>query len=101
MELRRLKIRRKVFSKLPQAAQLFLIRFGQAHNDLRFIRQLIVVAQNGLNTLSGTEREIATHQWVFAVKLWCGTLTEAENIISAGWRGSGRLSLVKFSAERK
>ena len=89
MTLYRLNILAQEFSELSEREQLFLLRFAHVHNDLRHIRQLVVVANNGLKILSGLERDIALHQYLFAVKLWCGALTEAVEVINSGWNGSG------------
>ncbi len=59
------------------------------HNDMRHIRHLVIVANNGLKKSVGVERDIALHQYLFAVKLWCGTLNEAHDVVNSGWKGSG------------
>jgi hypothetical protein len=89
MQLTRLTVVRSNFRRLSESKQLFLVRFGQVHNDLRYIRQMVVTAHNGFTRYTGVEREIALHQFWFGIKLWCGALTEAEHVIRTDWYGSG------------
>ncbi len=66
-----------------------MLRFAHVHNDMRHIRQLVLVANNAANKLSGIEYAIARHQHLFAIRLWCGALAEASDVVRSGWNGSG------------
>jgi hypothetical protein len=88
MQLYRWKVPRDKFARLPNSEKLFVLRVSQIHNDLHHIHHLVSTADNGLEKLSGVERQIALHQFLFAVKLWCGTLTEARQLINSAWQGS-------------
>ena len=65
------------FRQLEESEQLFLVRLGQVHNDMRRIRQMVVSAHNGVKAYKGIEHEIALHSLIFAVRLSCGVLNEA------------------------
>src|SRR6266487_2377934 len=78
----------KINSPSFQKAKLFVLRVSQIHNDLRHIHHLVSTANNGAKKLSGVERQIALHQFLFAVKLWCGTLREASDVIESAWQHS-------------
>jgi hypothetical protein len=88
MQLYRWKVPRDKFARLPNSEKLFVLRVSHIHNDLRHIHHLVSTPNNGLQKLSGVERQIAHHQFLFAVKLWCGTLTEARHVMNSAWQGS-------------
>jgi hypothetical protein len=88
MELVRVTIDSKKFRELDDSEQLFLVRLGQIHNDMRRVRQMVVCAHNGVKTYTGIEHEIALHSLIFAVRLWCAVVNEAEDVIQTGWHGS-------------
>src|SRR4051812_28894969 len=76
------------FRQLQESEQLFLVRLGQVRNDIRHIRQMVVTAHNGVKTYKGIEHEIALHSLIFAVRLWCAALNEAESVIRTAWHRS-------------
>jgi hypothetical protein len=85
MRLHLLQIPAHEFAGLPKEEKLFLLRFSHLHNDLRHVQQLVQTAYNGAKKLDGIERDIATHQVVFAVRLWCGFLREAKKTYDSSW----------------
>ena len=91
MQIMQVTVDAAKFRQLEQSEQLFLVRLGQAHNDIRRIRQMVVTANNGVKEYKGIEHEIAFHSLVFAVRLWCAALNEAEDVIRTAWHHS-RLS---------
>jgi hypothetical protein len=91
MQLMHVTVNAKKFGRLQDPEQLFLVRLGQIHNDMRHVRQMVVSAHNGVKAYKGIEHEIALHSLIFAVRLWCGVLNEAEDVIQTEWHGS-RLS---------
>jgi len=52
---------------------------------------MVVSAHNGVKAYQGIEHEVALHSLIFAVRLWCAALNEAENVIQTAWHES-RLS---------
>lgn len=88
MELIHRTVDATMFRQLEESEQLFLVRLGQVHNDMRYVRQMVVIAHNGVKTYEGIEKEIALHSLIFAVRLWCGVLNEAEDVIQTAWHGS-------------
>ena len=88
MQLMHVTVDATKFRQLEESEQLFLVRLGQVHNDMRHIRQMVVAAHNGVKTYKGIEQEVALHSLMFAVRLWCGALNEAEDVIQTAWHGS-------------
>jgi len=91
MQLTHVTVEATNFRQLEQSDQLFLVRLGQIHNDMRHVRQMVVSAHNGVKAYKGIEHEVALHSLIFAVRLWCGVLNAAEDVIQTAWHGS-RLS---------
>jgi hypothetical protein len=91
MQLMRATVDARKFRQLEESEQLFLVRLGQVHNDIRHIRQMVITAHNGVKAYKGIEHEVALHSLIFAVRLWCGALNEAEDVIQTAWHGT-RLS---------
>jgi hypothetical protein len=89
MQLTQVTVEASKFRQLEEPEQLFLVRLGQIHNDMRRVRQMVVCAYNGVKTYKGIEHEIALHSLIFAVRLWCGVLNEAEDVIQSAWHRSG------------
>src|SRR6266581_1052743 len=88
MQLMHVTVDAKKFRQLEESEQLFLVRLGQVHNDMRHVRQMVISAHNGVKTYKGIEHEVALHSLMFAVRLWCATLNEAEDVIQTAWHGS-------------
>jgi hypothetical protein len=88
MQLIRVTVDAKKFRGLADSEQLFLVRLGQIHNDMRRVRQMVVCAHNGVKAYKGIEHEVALHSLIFAVRLWCGVLNEAKDVIQTAWHGS-------------
>jgi hypothetical protein len=103
IRLYRLTVTAHIFRTLSRIERLFLLRFAHVHNDMRHIQQLVGTANNGIETLSGIDQKIALHQHLFAVRLWCGALAEANDVIASGWNGSGLAARLHYliSAEAK
>jgi hypothetical protein len=88
MEVTHVTVDATKFRLLEDSEQLFLVRLGQIHNDIRHIRQMVVTAHNGVKAYNRIEHEIALHSLIFAVRLWCGALNEAERVIRTAWYDS-------------
>jgi hypothetical protein len=80
MQLMHVTVDATKFRQLEESQQLFLVRLGQVHNDMRHIREMVISAHNGVKAYQGLEHEIALHSLIFAVRLWCGVLNEAEDV---------------------
>ena len=97
MNLHRLQVPADKFNSLPKKERFFVLRFSHLHNDLRHVRQLAHVANNGIQKLADPERQIATYQFLFAVRIWCGILREAEHLYRSAWKDSGLASRLESS----
>ena len=61
------RFRQADFYTLPVARRVYAVRLAQLHNDLRYIRQLVKVANNGVQKLRGVDQQVSLHQLLFAV----------------------------------
>jgi hypothetical protein len=64
---------------------------------------MVVCAHNGVKAYKGIEHEVALHSLIFAVRLWCGVLNEAEDVIQTAWHGSqlSKLRRLGFSLSKR
>jgi hypothetical protein len=90
MKLVRLVFKQSDWSELSEEERIYALQLAHVHNDLRHVRQLVGTANNGVHTNNGVEQEIGLHQLLFAVRTYYGVLNEAWDVISGGWRSSGR-----------
>jgi hypothetical protein len=89
MKLVRLVFKQSDWSKLPESERIYALQLAHVHNDLRYVRQLVGAANNGVHSINGIEQQIALHQLLFAIRTYYGVLNEAWDVISGGWRSSG------------
>ena len=83
------RFRQADFYTLPVARRVYAVRLAQLHNDLRYIRQLVKVANNGVQKLRGVDQQVSLHQLLFAVRLWYGALHEGWRVVTDDWKTSG------------
>jgi hypothetical protein len=86
MEVMHVTVDATKFRLLGESEQLFLVRLGQIHNDIRHIRQMVITAHNGVKAYKGIEHEIALHLLIFAVRL--GAARSMKQKVLFGLRGT-------------
>jgi hypothetical protein len=76
------------FSTLPIAERVFFVMLANVSNDLRHIQNGTVQAIGTSGRHKDVERAVATHQFVFGIRLWCAVLNEGWKVVRRGWNGS-------------